>query len=243
MSMSTNTARRAAPQARRQESRQSIAKFFKFFVGIAMIPACLGICISTWRIYLSQYMILREQLWFIAGFAAYVLIYSVLQNPIKTYVFGHELSHAIWTWMFRGKVSNFRAGASGGSVTVSKTNVFISLAPYFFPVYTVLTVVLYMIAKAFWKVEPYFEVYRFVLGFTWAFHCVLTVYVLLKGQEDVRENGSVFSIFFICFANALCFGLLWVYLSDHVTLTEYFRRLWEQIGFEYSRVFSLSGMK
>ena len=240
--MSTSTARRAAPQAKRQESRQSIAKFFKFFIGIALIPACLGISFATWRIYLSQFIILREQLWFIAGFAAYVLIYSILQNPIKTYVFGHELSHAIWTWMFRGKVTGFHAGASGGSVTVSKSNVFISLAPYFFPVYTILAITAYFIAKAFWKVEPYFEVYRFVLGFTWAFHCVLTVYVLVKGQEDVRENGSVFSVFFIYFTNVLCLGLLWVYLSDHVTLAEYFRRVWEEIGFQYARVFSLSLM-
>lgn len=237
--MSTYTARRAAPQAKRQESRQGIAKFFKFFVGIALIPACLGISIATWRIYFSQLCILREQLWFIAGFAAYVLIYSILQNPIKTYVFGHELSHAIWTWIFRGKVTGFRAGASGGSVTVSKSNVFISLAPYFFPVYTVLTIAVYLIAKAFWKVEPYFEAYRFVLGFTWAFHGVLTIYVLIKGQEDVRENGSVFSIFFIYFANALCLGLLWVYLSEYVTLAEYFHRAWDQIGFQYTRVFSV----
>ncbi len=231
--MSISTARRAAPQAKKQESHQSILKFFKFFIGIGLIPACLGITIATWRIYLSQAIILREQLWFIAGFAAYVLIYSVLQNPIKTYVFGHELSHAIWTWIFRGRVTGFHAGASGGSVTVSKSNVFISLAPYFFPVYTVLTMAVYFVAKAFWKVETYFEAYRFALGFTWAFHCVLTVYVMMKGQEDVRENGSVFSLFFIYFANALCLGLLWVYLSDHVTLAEYFRRVGEQVVSEY----------
>ncbi len=238
--MSPYTLRRAEPKAKKQDAWQTIAKFVKFFVGIALIPACLGISIATYHLFFTQFVILREQFWFLSGFAAYVLIYSILQNPIKTYVFGHELSHAIWTWMFRGKVLGFRSGASGGSVTVSKTNVFISLAPYFFPVYTVLAVGVYLIAKAFWKVEAYFEVYRFVLGFSWAFHLVLTVFVMLKGQEDVRENGSFFSVIFIYFANVLCLGLLLVYLSEHVMLGEYFGQLWDHISFQYVRTISLT---
>ncbi|MBI4711019.1 MAG: hypothetical protein HY767_00935 [Candidatus Omnitrophica bacterium] len=173
---------------------------------------------------------MKEQFWFFAGFVAYVIVYSILQNPIKTYVFGHEFTHAIWTWMFRGKVLSFRAGGSGGSVTVSKSNVFISLAPYFFPVYTVLTMAAYLTAKAFWKVEPYFEIYRFILGFTWAFHLILTAYVLIKGQEDVKENGAIFSAIFIYLANVLVLGFLFVYLSDYVTLGEYCGRSWDLIS-------------
>ena len=238
--MSTTYAKSAGSQGKQKESRNFLAKFIKFFIGIGLIPACLGITVGTYRLYFSHLTIVREQFWFLAGFAAYVLVYSVLQNPIKTYVFGHELTHAIWTWMFRGKVMSFNAGSSGGSVTVSKTNVFISLAPYFFPVYTAMAIVVYLAARTFWKVESYFDVYRFVLGFSWAFHLILTAYVLLKGQEDVRENGAVFSAFFLYLTNVLCFGLLWVYLSDHVTLGEYFRRIWDQIGLQYARILNFS---
>ncbi len=238
--MPTAPAKRANSEGKKKESRHYLAKFLKFFIAIALIPACLGITIATYKIFFSQMPILREQLWFFIGFSAYVIVYSILQNPIKTYVFGHELTHAIWTWMFRGKVMGFNAGASGGSVTVSKSNVFISLAPYFFPVYTVLAIVAYLIAKTFWKVEPYFEVYRFVLGFTWAFHLILTAYVMIKGQEDVRENGAVFSAIFIYFANFLFLGLLGVYLSEHVTLGEYFRRMWDQMALQYARILNFS---
>ncbi len=237
--MASATTKRA-PEAKKREAKADIYKFFKFFIGVAMLPACLGISVAAYRIYFSDLSFLREQFWFFAGFAAYVLIYSILQNPIKTYVFGHELTHAVWAWMFRSKVMSFQAGASGGSVTVSKSNVFISLAPYFFPMYTVLTMAAYFALKTFWKVEPYFEAYRFLLGFTWAFHFILTVYVLLKGQDDVHENGTFFSIVFIYFANVLCLGLLWVYLSDQITLSEYFRRMWDAVGFQYARVFSLT---
>ncbi len=240
--MATTTIRRAEPKAKRQDSWQTIAKFIKFFIGLFLIPACLGISVASVRLFFAPFTILREQFWFFAGFSAYVLIYSILQNPIKTYVFGHELSHAIWTWMFRGKVLGFRASASGGSVMVSKTNVFISLAPYFFPIYTVLAIAAYLIAKAFWKVEPYFEAYRFLLGFTWAFPLILTVYVMLKGQDDLRENGTFFSVIFIYFVNVLCLGLLMVYLSDYVTLEEYFKSVWDHGCFQYIRAVSLTKM-
>lgn len=238
--MPATTAKRSGSEGKQKESRNQLKKFIKFFIGVALLPACLGITVGTYRIYFRDMAILREQFWFFAGFAAYVVVYSILQNPIKTYVFGHELSHAIWTWLFRGKVLGFQAGASGGSVTVTKSNTFISLAPYFFPIYTVLTIAAYLIAKTFWKVEPYYEVYRFVLGFTWAFHLILTVYALLKDQDDARENGTFFSVVFIYFLNVLALGLLLVYMSDSVTLDSYFRRVWEQIGQQYTRIFSLS---
>ena len=237
--MPATSTKSSGSETKKKESRNHIAKFIKFLVGVALLPACLGITVGTYRLYFNDLSIVREQFWFFAGFAAYVVIYSILQNPIKTYVFGHELSHAIWTWMFRGKVLGFRAGASGGSVTVSKSNVFISLAPYFFPIYTLFTIVAYRVAKTFWKVEPYYEAYRFLLGFTWAFHLILTVYALLKDQDDARENGTFFSVVFIYIANVLVLGLLLVYLSEHVMLGEYFSRIGNQIALQYTRIFEL----
>ena len=76
----------------------------------------------------------------LSGAACWVVIYSLLPKPMWVYVFGHELTHALWTWLFGGKVKKFKASAKGGHVIVTKNNFLISLAPYFFPVYAALVV-------------------------------------------------------------------------------------------------------
>ena len=73
----------------------------------------------------------------IAGLVAQLAVWKFLPLPVRAYVLGHELTHALWGLLFGARVSKLRVGTSGGSVTLSKSNVWITLAPYFFPFYTV----------------------------------------------------------------------------------------------------------
>lgn len=221
--------------------QKDIYKFIKFVVGILLIPACVGATIAFYRLFFVRENIIKTQFWFLAGFIVYVIIYSIFQNPIKTYVYGHELSHAIWTWLFKGKVKNFSASAEGGSVTVSKTNFLISLAPYFFPFYTFLAFVAYLVIISFWRIDrAYFNVFKFVLGFTWAFHFVLTVFVMLKDQDDIKENGAIFSIFFIYLANVVVLGCLLIYLSREVTIERFVSSMIFNIKAQYTYILKLA---
>ena len=40
----------------------------------------------------------------------------------RTYILGHELTHALWTILFGGKASGLKISDTGGSVRVSKNN-------------------------------------------------------------------------------------------------------------------------
>src|SRR5258706_1741260 len=71
----------------------------------------------------------------LSGAACWLVIYLLLPKPMWVYVFGHELTHALWTWLFGGRVRKFKASSEGGEVVISKNNFLITLAPYFFPVY------------------------------------------------------------------------------------------------------------
>ena len=53
------------------------------------------------------------------------------------YVFGHELTHALWVWLMGGRVSRFRVGRDGGHIVTDRNNFWIALAPYFFPLYSI----------------------------------------------------------------------------------------------------------
>lgn len=222
------------------QGQKDVIKFIKSLIGIILIPACIGATFSFYRLFVVRGNLIEHQFWFVVGFISYVIIYSILQNPIKTYVYGHEFSHAIWTWLFKGKVKNFSASAEGGSVTVSKSNFLISLAPYFFPFYTFLAVVIYLTAISFWKLnQTHYNMFLFTLGFTWAFHFVLTIYVMLKDQDDIKENGAIFSIFFIYIANVIILGLLFVYLSKQVTLEGFVMDMTKQIKGQYEYILTL----
>ena len=77
----------------------------------------------------------------LAGAACWLVIFLLLPKPMWIYVFGHELTHALWTWLFGGQVKKMKVTSDGGHVVISKTNFLIALAPYFFPLYAVLVIV------------------------------------------------------------------------------------------------------
>ena len=52
-------------------------------------------------------------------------------RPLRIYVFGHELTHAIMAKAMGGKVFDFRASRNGGYVITDKSNFWIALARTF----------------------------------------------------------------------------------------------------------------
>jgi hypothetical protein len=86
----------------------------------------------------------------LAGAACWVTVFLLLPKPMWIYVLGHESTHAVWTWIFGGKVKRFKAASSGGHVVTTKNNFVITLAPYFFPFYAVLVVLVFVVGDLLW---------------------------------------------------------------------------------------------
>ena len=140
---------------------------------------------------------------FSGGFVACFAFVLVCPALIRTYVLGHELTHAVWGLAFGARVSNIKVAASGGSVTLSKSNVWITLAPYFFPFYTALVALAALATRIFADPIPWPLAWLFAIGFTWCFHVYFTLHALFQRQPDVMEYGRLFSWSFIWMANAL----------------------------------------
>lgn len=142
------------------------------------------------------------QQYFVAGILVYAALHFLLHKPITTYVFAHEMSHAVWTWLFLGRVENINVAKEGGNVTVSKSNFLITLAPYFFPFYTVLLVLVYFLAKLLWLgIADYYLAFIFLLGFTLCFHLLFTLHTLRTEQSDIKTTGIIFSALLIFLLN------------------------------------------
>ena len=184
----------------------------KFLTGLLLLPLCLTLSMTLWRaiVILAQSPTRLPLLHAFAGVSGIVLwavIWIFLPPMTRTYVLGHELTHALWTMLFGGKASGLKVGERGGSVRVSKNNAWITLSPYFFPLYTFIVALVWLFSA--WlvpAVKPYAPIFVFWVGMTWSFHLTFTLRFLAYNQPDVREHGRLFSYALIYALNVLSIG-------------------------------------
>ncbi len=196
-----------------------MANFLRMLLGLALLPMCWGMtralidgilgaagadafCWETWA--------------FLGGIGLFVLCWCCLPHLVRTYVFGHELTHALWGLLFGATPSRLKVNEDGGSVNLSKTNLLISLAPYFFPFYTFVVVLVALIVFIFVRPLPWLPLWMFLIGFTWAFHVLFTLETLSHRQPDVTAYGRIFSWVFIYLMNG---GLILLWLATMTSLT------------------------
>ena len=68
------------------------------------------------RATVTQRLWAGEEFWFFSlGAVLWLIAFFGLPRPILIYVFGHELTHALWVWLMGGRVSRFRVGRDGGT--------------------------------------------------------------------------------------------------------------------------------
>jgi hypothetical protein len=137
----------------------------------------------------------------IAGALCFMVLYLLLPRPVWIYVFGHELTHALWTWLFGGEVRKFKVTSDGGHVIISKSNFLIALAPYFFPLYAVLVVAVFALGNVIWNWRGYLPWFHLLVGAAYAFHVTLTGNVLKTRQSDITGQGYLFSAVVIFLGN------------------------------------------
>ncbi|MCB4791162.1 MAG: hypothetical protein LHV68_04670 [Elusimicrobia bacterium] len=199
-------------------------KFARILIALLLIPLALALAVELFNLVLNLGKNATvNSITFWAGLASYFIFQTALFKPIKTYVFGHELTHALVGLLSGAKVKGFNVGANGGSVKLTKTNVWITLSPYFIPIYTVLLIFIYWLAGYFWAVNKYYSYFLFLAGFTLAFHLSLTWYAILQGQTDFKVFGVFFSSIFILIINCILLsGLLKLLFPEMVSIKTYY---------------------
>ncbi len=182
-----------------------MAKWLKAIVGLALLPVCAGAGWALWLVLRELGSADKSTIWvaIAAGAGCWVAIYLLLPKPMWAYVFGHELTHALWTWLMGGRVKKFRASANGGQVVVTKSNFLIALAPYFFPIYAVLVLAVFAVGRLVWGWRGYEVWFHLALGAAYAFHVTLTWHILKGSQSDITDQGWIFSGVVIFLGNVL----------------------------------------
>lgn len=227
-------------------------RFLKLLLGFLLLPLCWAASTTLYQlvdqIYRASTGPWPLSAWgLLIGFTLWIILFFGLPKPMLSYVFAHELTHALWGWIMGARVSRMKVSSRGGSVTLSKTNFVIALAPYFFPLYTILVIIGYYALALYFDLHTYEPFWLGLVGLTWSFHLTFTIRTLLQHQPDIHQHGRVFSYSIIYLMNTLGVALWIVLIASpsiqasarllaHETLTAYTAcrdaglMIWQKVG-------------
>ncbi len=206
-----------------------LKKAIHVILAILFLPVCFSVGLILYEEIGGINRLSSNQLYFFYGCIFYLIFHILVFKPERIYIFGHEMMHAIATILSGGKVSSFNVSKSGGSIRANKSNVFISLAPYLFPFYTILASIIYFISVHFRKdFLGFSKPFLFIVGFTLMFHIVLTVDFLKIKQTDLLGTGYIFSIELIFFANLLIIAFIFSLLFKEIKFGRFFSNAFVQ---------------
>ena len=180
-----------------------IKKLFKILIAFFLLPFCIGSTIALWKIISLSGSLQMTWITLLAGALFFVLIYIFLPEPKWIYVLGHELTHALWSFPFGGKLKKIKVSSKGGHVSITKSNFLVSLAPYFFPLYVVLIIIIFWVGNIFWNWASYVSLFYFLIGMAYAFHLTLTFRILKIKQPDIITEGYIFSTVVVFLGNII----------------------------------------
>ena len=200
-------------------------RWLKFVVAVFLLPVCAILTQTFFTVFARATVAHRlwagQEFWFFSlGAILWLIAFFGLPRPMLVYVFGHELTHALWVLLMGGRVSRFRVGREGGHIVTDRNNFWIALAPYFFPLYSLMVIAGYGVLGWFINVQPYGRLLYALIGVTWAFHFTFTCWMIPKKQTDLTDHGTFFSLVVIYLMNLALLSVMLVLASSQIAFTD-----------------------
>ncbi len=203
----------------------------KYIIGTLLLPALL-ITIYVTLYQLSRVFTENVQVlgYFMLGFFSYILFQKIFKKPMYLYVFGHEITHAIAGLISGFKIKRVFISSKNGNVILNNINLFTALSPYCFPFYTILILICFKIISLFTSLIFPPEIQIFLIGFSYAFHIVLTLYALIQNQPDLKIAGKYLSLILIMLLNFIILFLLMKIFFPKLVSIKSFINHWVEIA-------------
>lgn len=205
-------------------------KIVRFILALILLPCCVAVSRTVFFLLDPGKMIYSPisslpLLAVGAGFVFWLLIFLSFTKPTRAYILAHELSHALCGALMGARVLGIRMSKTGGSVSLSQANLLSTLAPYFFPFYTALVILIYYIVALFVDPSSFQLLWLGLVGLTLGFHFSFMLLALSQPQSDIKTYGHFFSYVLIYLFNMLILGFLLFLISPEIGLKELFQRL------------------
>ena len=97
-----------------------MARFARFLAAVLCFPLVWALGLTFVDSFFlisgpSDGLFSSEAIALFSGLAAFLVLRLVLPDPVRLYVLGHELTHAVVGLAFGARVSNLKVGVKGGS--------------------------------------------------------------------------------------------------------------------------------
>jgi hypothetical protein len=173
-----------------------VAIFFLFW-----LPALADVLIKT----ITSHVASME--WFFYGALAFSVLWLMFFRRRGWFVtLEHELTHCVFAIILGNRVTNLTAGVDGGKMTFTGTdNWLLTIAPYFFPTFTIGLLGLSHLGST-----PFSDELLFLFGFTLAYHILSTFAETSFQQPDLQQVGLLFSSIFLPGANLASYNVVLV---------------------------------
>jgi hypothetical protein len=212
-------------------------KLLKFVIALALAPLVAG---EIWTLVdLARAAAPAGhwgESWFVsfgAGFLTWGVVFFFLPRTMWLYVLGHEFTHALAAMLAGGKVSSFQVSAKGGHVVTDRVNWWITLAPYFVPIYALIWMALWLSVDFWYPLKAWQPILYFGLGILWCFHLTFTGSMFHRGQTDLTSQGLIFSGVIILLINLIFFLFLFSLLAHDLTMAGAGKLFLHRVGQSY----------
>ena len=163
--------------------------------GVIAVPLFLadGLLLSTLPRVVTGFYSPGQLFPLLGGAFAYAIAHLFLRKPERMYLWGHEFTHLVVAKLFLRRVHGFHiTSRDGGKVVIDGTNVWIDLAPYLFPFYSLLA----LGGAALFPPAPVWGTTGYLVGagFLFAMHVAFSCAGFLDGQPDLKRSGRFFSL-------------------------------------------------
>jgi hypothetical protein len=199
-------------------------RLIKNVIGILCIPLVVAVTTSFYSALTDVETVTAASRYFLGGLVAYVILYLAFSKMEYLYVLGHELVHALFVWLFGGRVLSFKVDTKGGSVGTTKSNLVIELGPYFVPFYTIIISLIYFVVSSFWQLDLFVGYFIFLVGFSVSFHIVMTIDKVRIQQPDLLRLGYLNSLILIYLVNTVVIGFFSSLLLPDFSFGDFFDR-------------------
>jgi len=214
-------------------------KIVVLILSIAGLPVFISLLVNFPTLFARYHRLTFEMLWLITGFSAFLPLFFLTGAPVKSYILEHELSHIIFAFFSGVRVKEASFRKDHAYVKTQKINILIALAPYSFPLYTFILVIIYRVIVVFYTHRVLTVLFYFLAGMSLSFHIVATFHYLQLDQPDIKQYGYVPSLIIIFTWSLVVLSLLSALMFREVKFAAYYRNSLQDVIALYGQLYRI----
>jgi hypothetical protein len=214
----------------RRKSEKTFLKVLLFVLSLGIIPLDAALLLNFPLLFRQYSSFTNQMVWATAGFGGFLLVFMIFGAPVKSYILEHELSHMLFALLSGIRIQRVSFKSSNAYVKTERINIFIALAPYSLPLYTVILLLPFRLLHLITDEPLVFNIFCLFIGMSLSFHIASTIHYVQIEQPDLRRYGYFSSLILVFTWSIIILSLLFTLMFRGVQLVSYYKAVFAEAG-------------